>query len=252
MLILLTACTAGTKQPPSMPEQSAAPSSRGSDTINPLEEAAKIAASIPEAFIDESEEDDITPTFDSEQPDTLSGNADAPATPEEKPAATVQADEMDIPAKPFAAAAASDVQLDPILIEQELLRLINRDRLANDAEALGIEESMQFAARIRAEEVLQSLSQTRPNGMPYHTAFDEAGFVYAGKWHGQNISMLYFEPGRLDEVSIAHEMFNTLTASPGNHQNMISQNFLQAGIGAHIAYEPERTYVGSAQLFASY
>lgn len=146
---------------------------------------------------------------------------------------------------------APDPKLDIEEIEKELLRLINSLRDEVQVTKLGKEDDMQFAARIRAAEVLESFSHTRPDKTPYNTAFDEAGFSYAGKWHGENLSSLSFSTGLLSEKEIALEMFNALKDSPGHRQNMTGEKFVQAGIGVAVSYGDGVVDIASAQLFSS-
>lgn len=148
-------------------------------------------------------------------------------------------------------AVASNHRLDCVAIEKELLRLINSLRDEEAVNALGIEDDMQFAARIRAAEALESFSHTRPGNMPYNTAFDEAGFSYAGKWHGENLSSLCFSAGMFDEKEIALEMFKGLKNSPGHYRNMTEKNFVQAGVGVAVIYGDDTVDIASAQMFSS-
>lgn len=148
-------------------------------------------------------------------------------------------------------AVTPDLTLNREEFERELLRLINGLREQAGVEKLGIREEMIFAARIRSAEALQSFSHTRPNGSPYNTAFDEAGFSYAGKWHGENLASLNFTEGMLDEKAAALEMFNGLRDSPGHYRNMTGENFLQIGIGVSISREDGMIHIASAQLFSS-
>lgn len=134
-------------------------------------------------------------------------------------------------------------------IEQELIRLINDERARNGIEALGVEDGMQLAAGIRAREALQSLSHTRPDGTPYYTTFDEAGFSYAGKWHGENLAMISMGSEDYDESAIAQALFRQWLESPGHQQNMLG-DFLQTGIGVYIEWDEDTVRVGAAQLFA--
>jgi len=150
-----------------------------------------------------------------------------------------------------AALLSQDDALDSERIELELLRLINKEREQYGVPVLGMQDSMRWAAQMRAAEIIEQMSHTRPDDSPYHTAFDEAGFVYAGKWHGENISCIYFPVGACDENSAAWKIFDALSQSSGHHQNMIGENFAQAGIGAYVVTNKETVTVASAQLFAS-
>jgi uncharacterized protein YkwD len=143
-------------------------------------------------------------------------------------------------------------ELDTAQIELELLRLINGLRTELGTEPLGLQEAMLYAARVRSLEALEQFTHTRPDGTPYNTAFDEAGFSYAGKWHGENLASLSFAEGQLDEAEAALKLFEGLNASPGHRENMARGNFAQAGIGVAASMENETVTLASAQLFASF
>lgn len=193
----------------------------------------------------------------SDEPKTLSVAVSEPVSVTErekpviitsKPASSTKAESS---APEIFGAVAPDKRLDSGTIEKELLRLINSLRDEAGVNALGIEDSIQFAARIRAAEALESFSHTRPDGVPYNTAFDEAGFSYAGKWHGENLSSLSFSAGMFDEKEIALEMFKGLKNSPGHYRNMTEINFVQAGVGVAIIYGEGTVDIASAQMFSS-
>lgn len=148
-------------------------------------------------------------------------------------------------------AVARDTRLDCEAIEKELLLLINSLRSEESVNALGIQDSLQFAARIRAAEAFESFSHTRPDETPYNTAFDEAGFSYSGKWHGENLSSLSCSPGAMSEKEIALRMFNGLKDSPGHYRNMTEKNFVQVGIGVAVTYTDGSVNITSAQMFSS-
>jgi uncharacterized protein YkwD len=140
---------------------------------------------------------------------------------------------------------------DTALIEEELLALINAARAAEKGEPLEVEESMLWAARLRSEELHAEFSHTRPDGTPYSTVFDEVGFTYSGKWHGENASSLLFPTGEYDEKQIAQIMYEDLAKSPGHSSNMLRSQYAQVGIGVTATAEKGETKVCSSQLFAS-
>lgn len=256
LALIVTACGPGQKSPPYSSAPPAPPTEKNPPvlaeeaTIDPFEEAARMEAPRqPDAEL-----------FSGVIPDQASSylSPTEAALPDEIDVALEERQEVPLALEPeenaevslFNENAAVLEALDVDTIELELLRLINEERSANSIEPLGMEESMRWAARIRAPEVLQSLSHTRPDGTPYYTAMDEAGFVYAGKWHGENVSYMYFTPGLYNSSDAAAKMFEELKNSPGHYQNMLSENFLQSGIGAFVQVKDSMIQVGSAQLFA--
>lgn len=147
--------------------------------------------------------------------------------------------------------AWEDFEITSADFEEELLRLINEERAAGGVDPLVLEETLRWAARIRAPEVMLSLTHTRPDGASYYTAFDEAGFVYAGKWHGENVGSMYFTQGDYDAKSAAAFLFAELKSSSGHYSNMLSEHFTQIGIGAFVQREGSNIKIASAQMFAS-
>jgi len=159
---------------------------------------------------------------------------------------------------PFAESASLDFSADQIyigdfdgsIVEYELLRLINHERILAGVSPLDMYDTLHLAARIRAPEVIASFSHTRPNGTPYHTAMDETGFEYKGRWHGENVSRMHFSPRMFNSFEAAQVIFDSLADSPGHHQNMINPNFEKAGIGVYVLLDEETVSLWSAQIFA--
>ncbi|MCL2056984.1 MAG: CAP domain-containing protein [Oscillospiraceae bacterium] len=165
-------------------------------------------------------------------------------TPEEPPVpleATliVQAD-----TKP--AAAIWDTQL----IAQKLLAHINEARGKEGLDELIVNDSLVWAARTRSRELLVSFSHMRPNGKAYHTIFDEAGFDYADKWHGENTCILHTKPGSSTEDEIAGMLFDDLSASVGNSKNMTRSQYELVGIGVSMDLRDGIAIIVSSQIFA--
>lgn len=152
---------------------------------------------------------------------------------------------------PVVNADSTSAGVDTEVVERELLRLVNAERDFMGIEQLGLEESMQWAARTRAQEVLVLLMHTRPNGTPYNTAFDEVGFEYAGKLHGENIATLQFSGTVYNDEEIAKIIFDKLKSSSGHSQNMFSEQFVQVGIGVYAQQNGDSIRIGVAQLFLS-
>ncbi|MDR2932299.1 MAG: CAP domain-containing protein [Oscillospiraceae bacterium] len=136
-------------------------------------------------------------------------------------------------------------------IEKELLRLINEEREAQGVTKLETDDTMLWAGRIRSEELLKSFSHTRPDGTSYYTVFDEVDFSYAGKWHGENASYMYYRTSKFTEKRIAQMMFDDLKKSRGHHRNLLKEQYRYAGIGVYVKVIKGKTHITSSQLFAS-
>lgn len=242
------------------PSESQAPDASVPDTIDPLAEAARLSANeaLDGTAAGEPEDADALEISPSSAPDDTAAArtaiaSDEPLSPQTDTALPVSEDISNDQAHsaPQAERVITPRSQDTAGIEGALLALINDARIERGLTALGIEESMQFAAGMRAQEALASLSHSRPDGTPYHTAFDEAGFPYAGKWHGENLAVIQLLSQNADDIAIAQALFDEWKQSPGHQQNMFNENFLQTGIGVAVETDGDTTRVGSAQLFAS-
>jgi uncharacterized protein YkwD len=156
------------------------------------------------------------------------------------------------PGKSPSSTAAADGELDHEVVEDELLRLINESRADGSVTELERNDIIRSAARIRALELHKENSHTRPNGKTYYTAFDDVGFAYNGKWHGENAATVTFtEREPKTETETAKALFDVLNESAGNAKNMLRSQYKQAGVGVSVKEENGTVTVTSAQLFTS-
>lgn len=156
-----------------------------------------------------------------------------------------------VAAQPTLGETKKQAALDSTLVEDELLALINVSRSKAGLDMLAAEETLLWAARLRAGELLTEFGHTRPNGDSYYTVFDEVGFSYSGKWHGENASRLTFKDGAYMEKEIAALMYQELLKSEGHSQNMLRSQYGLIGIGAAIEEKDGDITVTSSQLFTS-
>ena len=134
-------------------------------------------------------------------------------------------------------------------IEQTIFSLTNELRRTNEQNLLMVNDSLQWAAQIRAGEALERKSHTRPDDTPYHTAMDEAGYDYAGNFHGENLCVLSF-PARQAPAAVARSIFQLLAGSEGHCSNMLRTSFTQAGMGIAVRQTADGCEVACVQLFA--
>jgi len=241
--LTLAACSAHTP-PPDLSSASSQPSqSSAAESSRPVQPLPDFDRTFSESSSETIDPYSNTASLSAEPPSSPSA-ANPPASSSSQESSQSQASAASSPPSPTEALNAE-------AIENELLALINRERAANGIETLSMESSMQWAARMRAPEVMSSLSHTRTDGTPYYTAFDEAGFPYAGRWHGENVSYMQFPADSYSSAEAALKMFEGLRESSGHYQNMLSGNFQLAGIGAHILRKDNAVFLYSAQLFAS-
>lgn len=118
---------------------------------------------------------------------------------------------------------------------QAVLAEVNAARAKNGLSALTLDANMNRAAAVRAAEMAQSFSHTRPNGSRGLTALNEAGVSY--RTAGENIAS-----GQQTAQAVVSAWMN----SSGHRANILSSLFGRMGVGQ--ATIGGRTYW--VQLFA--
>lgn len=118
---------------------------------------------------------------------------------------------------------------------QAVLAEVNAARAKNGLSALTLDANMNRAAAVRAAEMAQSFSHTRPNGSRGLTALNEAGMSY--RTAGENIAS-----GQQTAQAVVSAWMN----SSGHRANILSSLFGRMGVGQ--ATIGGRTYW--VQLFA--
>mgnify|MGYP000972135332 FL=1 len=118
---------------------------------------------------------------------------------------------------------------------QAVLAEVNAARAKNGLSALTLDANMNRAAAVRAAEMAQSFSHTRPNGSRGLTALNEAGVSY--RTAGENIAS-----GQQTAQAVVSAWMN----SSGHRANILSASFGRMGVGQ--ATIGGRTYW--VQLFA--
>ena len=245
-VLLLVSVAACNRRQSAGPESESEKESREMHSLTQAQDSVPTRPAAPE-YSEESLSPEASAALPSEPSPAAAPSSEA-SEAVESPASSSAASASSAPAT---SAAAAQGELSSEEMELALLRLINREREDNGVFPLGLEDSMQWAARMRAPEVMVSLSHTRTDGTPYYTAFEEAGFVYAGKWHGENVASMYFPAGTCTAEEAAEKMFESLKSSSGHYQNMLSANFAQVGIGIFVQQEGDTVYISSAQVFSS-
>lgn len=102
----------------------------------------------------------------------------------------------------------------------EVFRIVNEQRAANGLSKLIYRSDLQKAADIRAEEILNTFSHTRPDGNSCFTVFKDIGVNYT--WAGENIAKGYATPG-----SVMDGWMN----SPGHRDNILKPEYKGIIIG---------------------
>ncbi|MBQ7936059.1 MAG: S-layer homology domain-containing protein [Clostridia bacterium] len=121
---------------------------------------------------------------------------------------------------PQGAFANSTSQISPK--ELDVLRLTNAERAKQGLEPLSFFPALQQATRIRAAEIEELFSHTRPNGTACYTALDEAGISYFSA--AENIAAGYSSPAMA---------MNGWMNSAGHRTNILTPELRHLGVGNH-------------------
>lgn len=105
----------------------------------------------------------------------------------------------------------------------EVYEITNNYRSLVEVSSLTLDSSLVEAASIRAKELSDSFSHTRPNGSSCFTVLSELGISYGTA--GENIAAGY---------SSSQSVMEGWRSSSGHYQNIISSKFKKIGIGVNI------------------
>lgn len=104
--------------------------------------------------------------------------------------------------------------------EWEVLRIVNAERTNAGLQPLTMLPALQSATDVRALELIQSFSHTRPNGSSCFTAIAEAGLNYISA--GENIAAGYGTPA---------QVMDGWMNSSGHRANILNSGFKHIGVG---------------------
>lgn len=102
----------------------------------------------------------------------------------------------------------------------EVLNLVNNEREKAGLPSLQLDTDITSAANVRAKEITQSFSHTRPNGSSFSTVLKEHGVTFSGS--GENIAWGQTSP---------KQVMNAWMNSDGHRANILNKNFKNIGIG---------------------
>lgn len=103
---------------------------------------------------------------------------------------------------------------------QQVINLVNEERAKAGLSPVEEASDVSAAAAVRAQEITQSFSHTRPNGSSYSTALDQNGVRYMGS--GENIAYGQRTP---------QEVMTGWMNSQGHRANILNKNYKKIGVG---------------------
>lgn len=186
-------------------------------------------SSTPETETPETEAPDAN-IPEIELPDSSTPETDAPSTnlPE------TEVPDTNTPETEAPDSSTPETDASELSLAEQVVALVNKERAAAGLNPLTINESAMSAALVRAKEIRQSFSHTRPNGSSFSTALKEQGVSYRGS--GENIAYGQRSP---------EEVMKAWMNSSGHRANILNEKYTSIGVGC---YEQNGTLYW-AQLF---
>lgn len=124
------------------------------------------------------------------------------------------------------AVASEAASEDPSQFAEQVLRLVNHERQQRGLAPLRLSYELMDAAAIRANEITQVFSHTRPNGQPCSSLIEDGAYTV-----GENIAA---------GTSTPEAVVNQWMQSPGHRANILNGDYEELGVG--YAYRPNSTY----------
>ena len=117
----------------------------------------------------------------------------------------------------------------------QVAELVNAERAKAGLPALQLQTDLTRAANVRAREIKQKFSHTRPDGSNFSSVLAEQGISY--RMSGENIAY-----GQSSPQAVMEGWMN----SSGHRANILNSNFKNIGVGL---YQDERGVNHWVQLF---
>lgn len=111
-------------------------------------------------------------------------------------------------------------QVNPADYKAQVVAIMNQERANAGIGGITQNASLDAVAQIRAQEIVQSFSHTRPDGTSCFTALEQNGISYTAA--GENIAAGYGTPA---------EVMTGWMNSDGHRANILNGSFGQVGIG---------------------
>lgn len=164
-----------------------------------------------------------------EKPEVETPTPEIPETP------APEAPETPTPEAPETPDNESSEDNSALSYAEQVVKLVNEERAKAGLPALTIDADITAAANVRAQEIKQQFSHTRPNGSSFSTALKEQGVTFRGS--GENIAWGQKTP---------EQVMNGWMNSDGHRANILNENFKNIGVGY---YQDENGVNHWVQLF---
>ena len=106
---------------------------------------------------------------------------------------------------------------------EQVVKLVNEERAKAGLPALELKTDITSAANVRAKEIKQKFSHTRPDGSSFSSVLREQGVSFRGS--GENIAWGQKSP---------EQVMNAWMNSDGHRANILNKNFKNIGVGHYV------------------
>lgn len=154
-------------------------------------------------------------------------------TPDENTPETSNPPAVEVPDTPGQGDDTSDAET--LSYAEQVVELVNAERAKAGLPALTMDADVTAAANVRAKEIVQQFSHTRPDGSSFSSVLKEQGVSFRGS--GENIAWGQKTP---------EQVMNAWMNSDGHRANILNKNFKNIGVGY---YQDENGVNHWVQLF---
>lgn len=189
----------------------------------------------PGADIPEQPETETPGVGMPEQPETEAPGAGIPEQPETEAPGVGIPEQPDTEMPDVQETEAEIIDTEGAFYGERILELVNEERAKAGLPALTLQADITAAANIRAREITQLFSHTRPDGNNFSSVLKEQGIVFRGS--GENIAY-----GQKTPEQVMEGWMN----SEGHRANILNANYKNLGVGY---YQDEKGVNYWVQLF---
>lgn len=192
-----------------------------SDKISPSDSSNSSETEAPPAGTVSPENTPSAPVSNNSKPSQASAPTKSQPTSTKKPATPPAQTQPSSPesqatTEPQPKAPAED----PAAMAEALLAEINQERASAGVPPLTLDSALSSVAQLRAQECTIKFGHTRPNGSAYSSAVTDAGLSY--QHLGENLA---------SGQTSAQDVMQSWDSSDGHHDNVVSEDFTNVGIG---------------------
>ena len=132
---------------------------------------------------------------------------------------TIDNSEITIPTE-----SASDKPVIPDNLIKEIFELTNKEREKYELPALTYNDEIQEAADIRAKEIAQQFSHTRPDGTSCHTVVEDIEYFVTGE------NLIKAD----NPIATGEQMMKTWMSSEGHRNNILLADYESMAVGVYV------------------